>query len=473
MDIKKIAAEINDLPPEERQAKLDALRAIINARLSGSQEGAEATSNDADKLKQPRSKKKDDKSQQGQNQQSNQNQEQGQSREDGQQGQGDRDGNSQDQSNQGDQSESSSSQSQQNQNQKSNSPQQNKDQPQPSRKNDKVDPTIDSHEIAGNKINKKVIEARRTQREAEKAAEEAEKRGEADTAKQLKDIAKSLADKSNDEIDQMSDQEIDDLADKVADLAKNLTSVRKTDKNAKQDRIKKIHDLDNDDVANQDLQDQETQLAADAKALKAQKDEIAKYNAKPQMGSLNALRNELFRTIKDQIKLVMQNKYSYMALSKRQLAGFDVIEPGILQDFVKSKDVPTIDVYFDQSGSWGDADIEAGDSALSVLNDFVRKKLCKVNVYYFAEHISKTNNHFVIGGGTSAWYEILDNIKASKAKNVLIMTDGDMNSMAGREHVHVKGTVWWLWKTADDTGRTLMQDLRGSSNKQFVIQNND
>lgn len=116
MDIKKIVAEINELTPEEKQAKLDALRTIINARLSGGQAGGEATSNDIDKLKQPRNKKND---QNNNKQNSNSSQENAK----------------QNQSN--DQSKSQQQPSEQ---------QQPSDQP--SRKDDKVDPTKDIPEVA-------------------------------------------------------------------------------------------------------------------------------------------------------------------------------------------------------------------------------------------------------------------------------------------------------------------------------------
>lgn len=440
MDIKKIIAEINELTPEEKQAKLDALRTIINARLSGGQAGSEAISNDIDKLKQPRNKKND---QNNNKQNSNSSQENAK----------------QNQSN--DQSKSQQQSSDQQQPSK-----------QPSRKDDKVDPTKDIPEAENDEINKKVIEARRTQREASSAADEAQKQGKNDIAKQLQNIANSLANKSNEDIDKVSDQEVENLADKVADLAADITGAKKTNKASEQNRIKKVQDLDKDELANQDLQDQEIQLAADAKALQAQKDEIAKYNSRSQLGSLAALRNEMFRTVKNQIQLVLRRQGSKNVLSKRQLAGLDIIEPGITSDYVKVKDLPSVDVYYDQSGSWSTYDIDAGNNALSVLNDFVRKKLCKVNIYYFATRLGKTNDVSKIGGGTHAWYEILDNIKATKAKNVLIMTDSDMNGMAGRESVTVQGAVWWLWKTAYDRGTALMADLHGSSNKQFVIQDN-
>lgn len=86
------------------------MRTIINARLSGGQAGGEATSNDIDKLKQPRNKKND---QNNNKQNSNSSQENAK----------------QNQSN--DQSKSQQQPSEQ-----------------PSRKDDKVDPNKDSHEAA-------------------------------------------------------------------------------------------------------------------------------------------------------------------------------------------------------------------------------------------------------------------------------------------------------------------------------------
>lgn len=53
-------------------------------------------------------------------------------------------------------------------------------------------------------------------------------------------------------------------------------------------------------------------------------------------------------------------------------------------------------------------------------------------------------------GGTNAWSLILDDIQNSKAKNVVIMTDGDMDGDARYSgKLIVQGYVWWIWKNGE------------------------
>jgi hypothetical protein len=57
--------------------------------------------------------------------------------------------------------------------------------------------------------------------------------------------------------------------------------------------------------------------------------------------------------------------------------------------------------------------------------------LCTLNIYYFDDYVTEDEHARFLGrGGTNAWPHILDNIKATEATNVMIMTDDDMNSDA-------------------------------------------
>jgi hypothetical protein len=71
------------------------------------------------------------------------------------------------------------------------------------------------------------------------------------------------------------------------------------------------------------------------------------------------------------------------------------------------------------------------------------------------------------GTGTYAWPEILQNIKATGAKNVLIMSDGDIERLndtsygaATNGSLTVEGCVWYLWKDGDSSP-TCLKKLRG------------
>jgi hypothetical protein len=58
--------------------------------------------------------------------------------------------------------------------------------------------------------------------------------------------------------------------------------------------------------------------------------------------------------------------------------------------------------------------------------EFEQKKQIKTNLYYFSNHIFGTKDAARAEGGTNAWDLILENIKANKTKNVVILTDSDM-----------------------------------------------
>jgi hypothetical protein len=58
--------------------------------------------------------------------------------------------------------------------------------------------------------------------------------------------------------------------------------------------------------------------------------------------------------------------------------------------------------------------------------EFEQKKQIKTNLYYFSDHVHSTKAAARAEGGTNAWDLILENIKANKTKNVVILTDSDM-----------------------------------------------
>lgn len=110
--------------------------------------------------------------------------------------------------------------------------------------------------------------------------------------------------------------------------------------------------------------------------------------------------------------------------------------------------IPIINFYFDVSGSWTshpDA-VEIGKQAVATVKEFKDRGECELNVYYFGNTIS--NDMYAPGvwdAGTSAWNEILQNIKATGAKNVVLMTDQDMEYQAARGPVcKVEGCVWFI-----------------------------
>ena len=71
-------------------------------------------------------------------------------------------------------------------------------------------------------------------------------------------------------------------------------------------------------------------------------------------------------------------------------------------------------------------------------------------------------------GSTRAWNDIVKNIIATQATNVIIMTDSDMDDWwDGPEALSytVPGYVWYLWRDGDNAPR-LPRDLKGRGGTQ-------
>ena len=467
IDKDKIRKELNTLSDVAKQATLDALRAIILSRNPDKSAATEVKTTSP--LHSPRSAAKDNDADDSANNQNKgsgsgnaSNQDKNSNSNTGNQGKGgdsksanasgqDKNSNT---NNTGNQNKGSGSKSASSSNKNSS----------PSGSGNASSSNKNSNSNTGqdNKPAKKTIEARRIQQAAEEASKKAAARNDKDLQNKIDEIKNKISSRSNDEIEQkMSDEELNDLSDKLTELSGNLTGVEKIDRDDAKARQNKI---------NQELNKDDFDTLRTLRQEKQARDNIKKYKAKPTCGTRQRFSHEIFSCIKSQITMVLRQVPSYLALSKRQLAGIDVIEPGVVSEYIKEKDIPSIDVYYDQSGSWDESAIAAGNNAISCLNYFVKKKLCKINIYYFAEHIGTVNDETVIGQGTYAWPEIMHNIEVKKPQNVIIMTDSDRKDLAGKESYRVKGAVWWIWRSKEVACPELMEDLYGSVNKQFVLQ---
>ena len=107
----------------------------------------------------------------------------------------------------------------------------------------------------------------------------------------------------------------------------------------------------------------------------------------------------------------------------------------------KNPNIPKINVYFDQSGSWGADDIKVGESAVATLNQYVKKKELVIDVYKFAERVGELDEY--VGGGTYG-EPIMKHIRETRPDNVIVMTDSDISDI--KSPVTVPGGVWILWR---------------------------
>lgn len=279
----------------------------------------------------------------------------------------------------------------------------------------------------GDQGNKAIQDAEEAARQANAYKEDAQQKS--DQAKQdgdddLQGQADKLADKA------------DDIKDKAEDLAKEMKNNGVGDE--EKARLKKIQDELTDAKIRKDLLDETDRAVFTDRQLQADKKRRREYENAPARRFLDSL--QMF--IRDE--LAYQRTASWKHPSKKQSPG-GIISKGKARSY--NAEVPKINVYFDRSGSWDDSKIKVGQQAVASLRDLEKKGKIKIGIYYFSDHVHSTPEEAEREGGTSACQEILDHIKATKANNVIIMTDSDMDySGAFTNPVRVSGAVWFLFK---------------------------
>jgi hypothetical protein len=232
-------------------------------------------------------------------------------------------------------------------------------------------------------------------------------------------------------LEDMSDDEFNDTINKVFD---EIDKVKKpsysTDIEA---RIQEIKDEASNAVINRELDTEDNlNMKDDIMHAKARELERQKYSTSAAgLKNLTSFKLNFYRAIKDQVDSAEDEDASWSAIDRRHEDDKSIIKKGIILDDVPN-DIPSIEVYFDQSGSWEADDIKIGIQAISVINDFAEKGEIKLDIYYFSNNVFSDAASARAQGGTSAWIEILSNLKAHKAKNAIIVTDSDMDDQARR-----------------------------------------
>ena len=121
------------------------------------------------------------------------------------------------------------------------------------------------------------------------------------------------------------------------------------------------------------------------------------------------------------------------------------------QIYPETKGIPTIVVFFDQSGSWDYSDIQKGKEALKAIEEFQINGQIEIVLKYFANHVHDEPQTARWEQGTHAFPEILDTIVDLQADNVVILSDRDITSQTNFNYldkVEVPGVVWWLWRNS-------------------------
>lgn len=256
-------------------------------------------------------------------------------------------------------------------------------------------------------------------------------------------------------LSQMSDDEFNNELHTTMELVDKVITVDYSDDlEARAKEIKR--DMLNPLVRAEMEKEDAEHVKADHAAAKAAEAENAKYTKIKALDGLDKFKATLYRAISDQVEMAEDEVDSWAALDRRHEDEPDIIKKGTLLDDVPD-DIPTINVYFDQSGSWSNRDIEIGKRAISVINEFHENGQIKLNILYMsAGGIFTTPEAARAHYQAEGWYAALSDIKSSKVQNVIVLADGDLdyfewsNRPSGNNgRTFVDGCVWWLWKNGE------------------------
>ena len=255
---------------------------------------------------------------------------------------------------------------------------------------------------------------------------------------------------------EMTDDEFGDYINGVYDLIDQVEEIEYVDD--VEERKSKIKAWADDPMTAQELAAEDNiEIQKDQQAIKANEKEKQKYS---RMNSLDEFSIDLFNAIDYQIDLVKQVYLSYDE-PNTEYEDSDLIMKTEIEREIPDEAWPIIDIYFDVSGSWTAKDIKTGMQAIASIKKFEDAGELIVNVFYWDDQVSDNKYLASVKGGTSGWQKVLANIHATKASNVMIMTDSDISyydELADRNDnaklysakygpsVIVDGCVWYLWK---------------------------
>lgn len=252
--------------------------------------------------------------------------------------------------------------------------------------------------------------------------------------------------------DRPQDQESKDILDREAKerAENNDDAERSEEENIERiDRVKKML-ADEETASDIDYEtEKKVQGSRQQKREIERKKQLRKFqNADNIEGFVVSINN----FIKNEVAKTRVHTYSKLNKTYNANTG-SIIRQGTRTQ--KSGHIPRINVYFDQSASWSEEDIRVGESAIAVLNQYVKKKQIVIDVYKFANRVGTLDEY--VGGGT-AGEPVMRHIRETRPDNVIVMTDSDIDDI--KSPVTVNGGVWILWKNGY-VSENLKQNLHG------------
>ena len=288
---------------------------------------------------------------------------------------------------------------------------------------------------------------------SQKEQEREDQEGSAGDSKEAKDLRKE-ADKAEDQLQDIKDksQEIKNgqdgpfgdnqdqkaqakLAEKVSEIQKRLNDIKKR----------------------QDALDETSKVINKERIKAAQNKEYRSISS-----GLTKFRMNFQRFIKDQIDYFRGDTWNR---PNKNYVGSGFIMPG--KTMYAPGKIPTINVYWDVSGSFNDpAKTQGARDAIGTVNQYVKRGEIKVNVFYFADRISTTKSGAGMGTSGDA---VLDHIAKTKPTNVIVITDSDVDNAGNHSLVTAPGAVWMLFY--DREAGQFAKVLRGKAQtKEYLIE---
>lgn len=301
----------------------------------------------------------------------------------------------------------------------------------------------------GDRGDEQIQEAEEAARRAEEIAERSEEKSSGSPSS-----GSPSHNNSNSSGSEGSKDSYDELAGKaneVGDAAQDLANKIENDKHGEEDKVFKSpeerkKELENEkrlqeikkmlnNLENKEKILDETQETIRAEQRKKAERNLAQYKASP----LNAFKLSLQGFIKNQVSQVRGSSWSKI---NKTYAHSGIMKPGKTRH--TSGKIPLINVYFDQSGSWGPEDITVGEQAIATLNKYVKQGDIQIKLYYFDTKVSG-NRADMVNVGTDL-DPVITHINATKPDNVIVMTDSDGDYTKYSSSATVPGAVWFLWR---------------------------
>ena len=238
--------------------------------------------------------------------------------------------------------------------------------------------------------------------------------------------------------DKPQDQESKDIMDREAkERAENDADAERSEEENLA-RIKRVQDLLDDEETAHEIEDETDTKVQSSRQKKRDIERKKQLKQFQDSSNIEGFIVSLNNFIKNEVKAQKKQTYSKMNKTYNANTGRIIRQGTRVQ---KNDKIPRINVYFDQSGSWGADDIKVGESAIATLNEYVKKKQIAIDVYIFATQVGEIGEY--VGGGTRGT-PIMEHIKETRPDNVIVMTDSDISDITSPTTVN--GGVWILWR---------------------------